>query len=218
MTFNQNYKSNPKSTGNNQLVTSLLASNEEVNKEINYLNTQVFDFEKSFEDIKQFHKNLPSMGEKEYANKKVGVHTQIDDISKVIQNIMQSLNKLDNIYVKDDSINSRLNETKKIINNRVRPKQNEISTIIYQIIEMEKSRQDFTNAPLSQEEKQRFQSLENSELHDSRLESKDIQFNDQIMQARETELLHVQKISSQIKDMTITMNIQAQEQGKVLSK
>lgn len=218
MTFNQNYKLNSKSSGNNQLVTSLLTSDDEVSKEINYLNTQVFDFEKSYEDIKQFHRNLSSMGEKEYSSKKIGVHTQIDEIPQIFQNINQSLSKLDNISVKDYSLNSKLNETLKVINSRVRPKQQEISNLIYQIVDKEKSRKDFTQAPLTQEEKERIQSLDNSELRDSKLETKDIQFNDQIMQARETELLHVQKVSSQIKDMTITMNIQVQEQGKVLSK
>lgn len=217
MTFNQNYKVSSKQ-GNNSLVTSLLTSDDEVMKEINYLNTQVFDFEKSYEDIKQFHRNISSMGEKEYANRKILVHTQIDEIPVIFQNINQSLSKLDNISVKDYSLNSKLNETLKIINSRVRPKQQEISNLIYQIVDKEKSRKDFTNAPLSQEERDRFQSLENSELRDSRLETKDIQFNDQVMQARETELLHVQKVSSQIKEMTISMNIHAQEQGKDLSK
>lgn len=218
MTFNQNYKLNSKNSGNNQLVTSLLTSDEEVSKEINYLNTQVFDFEKGYENIKQFHRNLSSMGEKEYSNKKIEIHSQIDEIPQIFQNINQSLSKLDNITVKDYSLNSKLNETLKVINSRVRPKQQEISNLIYQIVDKEKSRKDFTQAPLSQAEKERIQSLDNSELRDSRLETKDIQFNDQIMQARETELLHVQKVSSQIKDMTITMNIQVQEQGKMLSK
>lgn len=218
MTFNQNYKLNSKNSGNNQLVTSLLTSDEEVGKEINYLNTQVFDFEKGYENIKQFHRNLSSMGEKEYSNKKIEIHSQIDEIPQIFQNINQSLSKLDNITVKDYSLNSKLNETLKVINSRVRPKQQEISNLIYQIVDKEKSRKDFTQAPLSQAEKERIQSLDNSELRDSRLETKDIQFNDQIMQARETELLHVQKVSSQIKDMTITMNIQVQEQGKMLSK
>ncbi len=218
MTFNQNQKSNYKSVGNNQLVTSLLTSDEEVNKEINNLNNQIFDFEKNFEDIKTYNKNLSSMGEKEYSKKKVGVHAEIDQICQIFQNINNSLSKLDNISVKDNSLNSKLNETKKIINNRIRPKQQEISDIILQITDKEKSRSDFTQAPLTQEEKDRFESLNHSGIRDSKLETKDIQFNDQIMLARETELLHVQKVSSQIKEMTINMNTQVQEQGKILSK
>ena len=46
----------------------------------------------------------------------------------------------------------------------------------------------------------------------------EIKFHDEIMKQREADLLHIQKVSSQVKDMTDFMNTNTQEQGKMIGK
>lgn len=220
MTFNTNSRGGAKiyAYNNNNLNSSLITSDDEVSKEVNNLNSLVFDFEKNFEEVKDYHRNLSSMSEKEFARRKVNIHNKIDDLPGLIQGIQSSIIKLENINAQDPSIRMKVSETMKTINNRVKPKQQELSRIVYEITEKEKARSDFTQIPISDQEMERFQSLDNKEKSDSNLMIKDVQFNDQVLNARETELLHIQKVSSQIKEMTSYMNEAVQEQGKVLGK
>ena len=85
------------------------------------------------------------------------------------------------------------------------------------IILKERARKDF-NSSMTEQEMDRFQSLDKQDNSELQFSIKDVQLNEQIMKAREAELLHVQKVSAQIKEMTQYMNQNVNEQGKMLSK
>lgn len=202
----------------NDINSSLINNDEDVKKMINNLNANVFDFDNCYGEIKEYHKNVSGMTEKEFSQKKTNIHNQIDLIPGLIKEINTSILNLENAKVSDSSLQTKVNECMRNVNNRIRPKQQDMSKIIYEITEKEKARSDFNQAPISDKEMERFSSLENKSFRDSNALLSDVQFNDQVMKARETELLHVQKVSNQVKEMTSYMNQAVQDQGKILGK
>ena len=67
MTFNNKNNKVFYSETNGNLNKPLLVRDEEANKLVGDLNSLVFDFEKSFEKLKDYHKKLSSMTEKEFS-------------------------------------------------------------------------------------------------------------------------------------------------------
>jgi len=158
------------------------------------------------------------LSEKEFSRLKVIVHNQIEVLPSIIQEINSKMNILENRSFNEDyNTKSRVTETMKSINNKIRPKQSELSKLINEITQKERARKDF-NSSMTEQEMDRFQSLDKQDHSELQFSIKDVQLNDQIMKAREAELLHVQKVSAQIKEMTQYMNQNVNEQGKMLSK
>ncbi len=213
MTFN---KYNNKTYDFNEVLIN--SEDKGVSTIIDQLNSLAFEFEQKYSDVKEYHKKLTSLSEKEFSRLKVIVHNQIEVLPNIIQEINSKMNILENRSYNDDyNTKIRVTETMKSINNKIRPKQSELSKLIMEITQKEKARRDF-NSSITEQEMDRFQSLEKQEHSELQFSIKDIQLNDQVMKAREAELLHVQKVSAQIKEMTQYMNQNVNEQGKMLSK
>lgn len=213
MTFN---KYNNKTYDFNEVLIN--SEDKGVSTIIDQLNSLAFEFEQKYSDVKEYHKKLTSLSEKEFSRLKVIVHNQIEVLPNIIQEINSKMNILENRSYNDDyNTKIRVSETMKSINNKIRPKQSELSKLIMEITQKEKARRDF-NSSITEQEMDRFQSLEKQEHSELQFSIKDIQLNDQVMKAREAELLHVQKVSAQIKEMTQYMNQNVNEQGKMLSK
>lgn len=71
---------------------------------------------------------------------------------------------------------------------------------------------------LKENDRESFESFQKQELRESKVMVQEIKFHDEIMKQREADLLHIQKVSSQVKDMTDFMNTNTQEQGKMIGK
>jgi hypothetical protein len=217
MTFN-----NQRGKKNSAVNDSLVYSDFEVENKLKKLNITVFELEKVFEDIYEYHKRVSGLSEKEYAHKKIYIHDLIDNVPNSLKDVDRTVVQFENLNVKDYTLQTKINDSLKTINSRLRPKQQNLSKLIYEITEKEKLRNDYNRTPMSEAEYERISSLDNNgskELlfRESKASLKDIEFNDQILKARENELLHVQKVSSQIKEMTNYMNIATQDQGLQLS-
>ena len=218
MTFN-----NQRGKKNSSVNDSLIFSDFEIENKLKKLNITVFELEKVFEDINEYHKRVSGLSERDYAQKKIYIHDLIDNIPSTLKDINSTTIEFDNLNIKDYTLQTKINESLKNINSRIRPKQQNLGKLIYEITEKEKTRNDFNRTPMSEAEYERISSLDNNSsnkqlyFRDSKVSLKDIEFNDQIMKARESELLHVQKVSSQIKEMTNYMNIATQDQGLQLS-
>jgi len=220
MTFNKN---NSKSSRvfDETMVTSLLTSDIECDKEIKELNKIVFDLEKIYEDVKDYNETVSKMKEKDYSNKKIDIHEKIDKIPQTFKQINYSINKLENVNVSDNNLKKKIIDSIRNVNSRVKPKQDEFVRLLDSIVQKEKARADFSNMPVSEKEMERLQSIGSNNkqiLRESDISIKDLQMNEQVVQAREKELLEVQKISSQIKEMAQFMNEKTQEQGKEIGK
>ena len=213
MTFNK--YNNKTYDFNENLINS---EDKSVSNIIDNLNSLAFEFEQKYSDVKEYHKKLNSLSEKEFSRLKVIVHNQIEVMPSIIQVINSKMNILENRSFNEDyNTKSRVTETMKSINNKIRPKQSELSKLINEITQKERARKDF-NSSMTEQEMDRFQSLDKQDHSELQFSIKDVQLNDQIMKAREAELLHVQKVSAQIKEMTQYMNQNVNEQGKMLSK
>jgi hypothetical protein len=213
MTFNK--YNNKTYDFNENLINS---EDKSVSNIIDNLNSLAFEFEQKYSDVKEYHKKLNSLSEKEFSRLKVIVHNQIEVLPSIIQEINSKMNILENRSFNEDyNTKSRVTETMKSINNKIRPKQSELSKLINEITQKERARKDF-NSSMTEQEMDRFQSLDKQDHSELQFSIKDVQLNDQIMKAREAELLHVQKVSAQIKEMTQYMNQNVNEQGKMLSK
>lgn len=213
MTFNK--YNNKTYDFNENLINS---EDKSVSNIIDNLNSLAFEFEQKYSDVKEYHKKLNSLSEKEFSRLKVIVHNQIEVLPGIIQEINSKMNILENRSFNEDyNTKSRVTETMKSINNKIRPKQSELSKLINEITQKERARKDF-NSSMTEQEMDRFQSLDKQDHSELQFSIKDVQLNDQIMKAREAELLHVQKVSAQIKEMTQYMNQNVNEQGKMLSK
>lgn len=213
MTFNK--YNNKTYDFNENLINS---EDKSVSNIIDNLNSLAFEFEQKYSDVKEYHKKLNSLSEKEFSRLKVIVHNQIEVLPSIIQEINSKMNILENRSFNEDyNTKSRVTETMKSINNKIRPKQSELSKLINEITQKERARKDF-NSSMTEQEMDRFQSLDKQDHSELQFSIKDVQLNEQIMKAREAELLHVQKVSAQIKEMTQYMNQNVNEQGKMLSK
>ena len=143
------------------------------------------------------------------------IHSQIDNIPYLTKDINQTITRIENIDVSDYTLKSKITELIRNCNNRIAPRQNELSNIISSIVDKEKSRKDFAFSQPSDKELEKFESLGKKSFRDSMV--KDVEFSQQILDAREEELRNIQKVSAQVKDMAVAMNLQVQEQGKALS-
>lgn len=220
MTWNANNKKNNK-VYEGSLITPLLTSDAECEKEIKELNSTVFEFEKTFEDVKKYHEDVAKMSEKDYSNKRFEIHQKIQQhIPEMIRKINSSISKLENVKITDEGLKRKVYDSLKNVNLRIKPKQDDFSRILNEIVQKEKDRSDFSQGPISEKEMERY-SIESNrqiQLRESDMSVKDLEFNEQIMKTRENELLEVQKVSAQIKDMTLFMQVKVDEQGKMIGK
>jgi hypothetical protein len=139
---------------------------------------------------------------------------------------------------KDDSLKKRVFDQINIINEKLEPKQNELSTLINKIIETEsKAAKRLSNvnpedlAKLQNQSGNSFNSDTNlnteedekkfpnrGSFRESKLFVQDIQSNMDFLQKRQEELEEIKKISGQVKEITVAMKEEVKTQGEKLNQ
>ena len=229
MTFNKSRVNNLNYSLNS--INSVSVEDEEAKRCLNNLQQLFIDFEKSYEVLKDYNKRLPSLTEREYIKRSHEIHGVISSIKQFLYDINYNLTKLESFSISDYNLKNNVFESIKIVNKKIKPKQDELSNIINEITKKEEKKNESLGVSLASRKTMqidlRKKSYENSndnnyqlkeQLINVDLEIKDIEFTEQILAQRNQELKDIQKVSAQVKDMTFHLQTSVQEQGEKLSK
>lgn len=227
MTFNN--PNNKKTRDSYSMISySTNSSDNEANKYINQLQQIFHDFDCSFEELKEYNKKMSTYSEKDYLTRSGSMHEKINGVHGLLKNINNILQRLESIEIYDVSIRNKAIESTRLVNSRIRPKQEELSNLINEISKKEKARNEalvmsmrsMSNSVQSSKRQSDAERLPSMQIQykESLIDMKDLAFNEQINAERETELKNLQIVSNQIKDMSLFMTVKVKEQGTALSK
>lgn len=222
MTFNSFAKSNR--TG----VQSTSFTDSEALKLINEIEVNYVDYEKNFDTLKQYNKTISSLSDKEYLKVASENRLVVEKIKKEIASMIRCTERLGELDIVDSNLKGRALECLKTVTNKVRPRQSDLEQIVGEINKKEKIKNESisialeNNTGLPNYDKRgsamstgSYQNQVN--LRESLIEVKDIEFNQQLMNHREKELIEIQKASAQVKDLTKLMGVQVEEQGQLIN-
>lgn len=249
MTFNsKNYKKNSFLYNSNKFGSdnSINQPELEADRLINELKILFLEFNKEYDILKDYDKKLESLTETEYVKRSQIAHYTIESIHKNLKEINNIIIRFETLQIEDKELKSKLIENMKIVNNKIRPKQEDLSNLIFNITKKEKAKNDHlvmslksrTNSTLNNPKSNTTGSLFSNnavklsnvdsnklnldqqllEMHNEPLiYAKDIAFIEQLSKERESDLKHIQTVSGQIKDMSLFMNDKVKTQGNLLS-
>ncbi len=197
----------------------LLTDEDEANNYIKLLQQNYLDFTKAYLSLKEYDSNLIGiyydLNEKEYLIKSKEIHHVIDSILKYLKEINTLLIKLENTDVRDSRVKTKCNDSIKSINKAIRPKQEEISKIIQDISIKEKEK-DVRIKGSTYDSDTSSNISTKIEINDVSVISEGV-INDDL-ENREEELVHIQKVSNQVKEMAIFVNHCINDQTSKLGK
>ena len=174
------------------------------------LSNWIIELENIYNEIKAYHKNVQGLSGKDFSKQRVTIRDQIDTLPKLLQDINLSVVKLEKAKV-DGDLQTSINEQMKIINNRVRPKQEELEKLIIEINSKEKNRGDYNSTSYNDANQNELELTEKNLAKQNPIN--DIKFQKAVIDSREKDLSEVHKVSSQVKDITIAMNETLIQQG-----
>ena len=148
------------------------------------------------------------------------------EILKAIDNLIVNLQQAN---FKDLNLKNKVNEQVKIINERLRPKQQELSNKLNSIVDKEGnlarkiSKVGFEHIIMNYDAKDRMDTNSNSEtepqrrnkgsFRESRLVVQELVDNSEYLRKRQEELEDIKKISSQVKEITQVMVVEVNNQS-----
>jgi hypothetical protein len=148
------------------------------------------------------------------------------EILKAIDNLIENLQQAN---FKDLNLKNKVNEQVKIINERLRPKQQELSNKLNSIVDKEGnlarriSRVGFEHIIMNYDAKDRIETDSNLEtepqrrnkgsFRESRLVVQELVDNSEYLRKRQEELEDIKRISSQVKDITQVMVVEVNNQS-----
>ena len=206
--------------------------NEDNSKQIlNSLQEAFIKFEKNYDSLNDYNKRLPSLTEKEYLKRSLEAHSLVSEIKTNLSDINNYLGKLESMVITDKSLQESLSEIMKTINKKIQPKQNNLDSLIKDILNKEgdknlslgvslKSRISLQHENSFQNNKEPIRDKELNEqlLIKGNIEIKDLEFTEQVLNDRKAELEEIQKISAQMRELTHNMQDNVYAQGEKLSK
>ena len=144
MTFNVNSKRN-----NNLYSSTKFGSDSndsspdnDASKLINELQVLFLDFDKAFVSLKDYNKKLDSLTETEYIKRSQTMHSTIESVHNNLKEINKIMIKFESINIEDPTLKSKSIESMRMVNNKIRPKQEELSNLINDITKKEKAKND----------------------------------------------------------------------------
>lgn len=219
MTFNSNAKQNRVG------VQSTSFTDSEALKIINEIEVNYVDYERNYDNLKNYNKDLSSMSDKEYLKVAPEYRSVVDKIKKEVASMVKCTERLSELDIVDSNLKGRSLECLKTVTNKVRPRQIELDQILNEISKKERIKNDSISVALESNTKgynldKRDSALSNGSyqnqinLRESLIEVKDIEFNQLLQSQREKELIEIQKASAQVKDLTKLMGVQVEQQGQ----
>lgn len=194
-----------------------------------------FDYEKLAEKIKGYEKKIHCLNNENSTNDIDSIKSDINSIESIYKQIITLITKLKETDTSEYNIKSKSLECFKTVNNKIRPKHEDIKMVIKNILnvikpnDMKKQTQttkkysfiktsEGSRSGNELSSKLTFQAITDEPLLSQNLILvRDNSFNNEIMNQREVELREIQKVSSQVKAMTTEMNKSTQNQGKLLN-
>ncbi len=217
--------------GNSLIKINSYNANEDNSKQIlNSLQEAFIKFERNYDSLSDYNKRLPSLTEKEYLKRSLEAHSLVTEIKTNLSDINHYLGKLESMVISDKSLQESLSEIMKTINKKIQPKQNNLDSIITDILKKEADKNQSLGVSLQsrislqqENESQLRESIKDKDLNEqllikANIEIKDLEFTEQVLNDRKAELEEIQKISAQMKDLTHHMQDNVYKQGEKLSK
>jgi hypothetical protein len=194
---------------------------ETINNQTDLLQEKFLEFNKTFEEIKDFNTRLNKLSLKEYIKQKADIHHKITSTPVLISNINSIISTLTSTEIKEPKIKSRVQEKIKIVDEKIIEKNKELARIMNEIVEKESNLFSFKG-----EEQFNYDSSKESlsdnpseiEIRESKIILKDVKDNKEYLENREKELEEIKKVSGQVMSMTVAMSAEAQKQGVALGK
>lgn len=216
MTFNSNAKPNRIIVQAKVNIGDAEASELISQIEVNYI-----DYERNLAYLKEYEKGITTMSQKEYLRSHSETKNAIENIKKEIVLMISNTEKLSQIEIFDSYLKSKSLECLKTVSNKVRPRQTHLEHILNEIIKKEHAKNETIKTEVMKESANRERTGSNPQnqiyLKESLIEVKDLEFNKQLLNEREKELIELQMASAQIREITKYMGIKVVEQGTIIN-
>jgi len=200
----------------------------------NSLQNKFLEFIRYYDDITEYERKLANFTRKDYDRVKDDIHRKIQSMPEILKNINEISSTLRETQYQDLALKSKSGEQIRIIDEKIRPKREELSNLINRIVEKENrvakklsgvNPEDVFSATQTMNSfnsnNDRNDSLIRTETKrdsflDSKLVIQDVQNNQEYLKKRQDALEEIKKISSQVKDITIAMHTEVEKQGENL--
>ena len=183
------------------------------------------EFIKSFVILKQYNKELLIMSEDKYLEQLQIIHPLIESTLQNIRDMSTLIIKLETSEINDTKLKIKIIELNKQYNNKIKPKQTEVSIILKEIAYKEKTKYEsasefFIKKDLEIEiiKKDDLDSQYKESLLNMKSAFNDTALIESILIEKRKELENIEKVSRQVKEITDYMGIQVKESGETLSK
>lgn len=187
-------------------------------------NAILSEFNKSYLILKQYNKDLLIMNEDKYLEQLQIVHPLIESTIQNIKDMSALILSLETSEINDTKMKIKFIELNKQYNNKIKPKQTEVSIILKEIAYKEKTKfesaSEFFIKKDYEIEKNKKGDLD-SQYKESLLNMKtalnDTAFIESILIEKRKELENIEKISRQVKEITDFMGVKVKESDNILN-
>lgn len=105
---------------------------------MNSLQEKFLEFNKNYENIKDFNIRLDKMSMKEYVRVKPEMHLKISSIPVILNDINSITNRITSSEIKDIRLRNNAYEKMKIVEEKIISKNNELNKMMNDIVEKER--------------------------------------------------------------------------------
>ena len=189
---------------------------ETISNQTDLLQEKFLEFNKNFEEIKDFNNRLNRLTLKDYMKQKAEIHQKISSTPVLISNINSLITTLTSTDIREPKLKSRVIEKIKIVDGKIIEKNKELAKIMDEIVEKESNLFSFKG-----EEQYNYESSGESlsdnpseiQIRESQIILKDVRDNKDYIEKREKELEEIKKVSGQVMSMTVAMSAETQKQA-----
>lgn len=189
---------------------------ETINNQTDLLQEKFLEFNKNFEEIKDFNNRLDKLTLKDYMKQKAEIHQKINSTPILISNINSLITTLTSTDIREPKLKSRVIEKIKIVDGKIIEKNKELAKIMDEIVEKESNLFSFKGEEQYNYESSRESLSDNPseiEIRESQIILKDVRDNKEYLEKREKELEDIKKVSGQVMSMTVAMSAETQKQA-----
>jgi hypothetical protein len=189
---------------------------ETISNQTDLLQEKFLEFNKNFEEIKDFNNRLNKLTLTDYMKQKAEIHQKISSTPVLISNINSLITTLTSTDIREPKLKSRVIEKIKIVDGKIIEKNKELAKIMDEIVEKESNLFSF-----KAEEQFNYESSGESlsdnpseiQIRESQIILKDVRDNKDYIEKREKELEEIKKVSGQVMSMTVAMSAETQKQA-----
>lgn len=189
---------------------------ETISNQTDLLQEKFLEFNKNFEEIKDFNNRLNKLTLKDYMKQKAEIHQKINSTPVLISNINSLITTLTSTDIREPKLKSRVIEKIKIVDGKIIEKNKELAKIMDEIVEKESNLFSFKGEEQYNYESSRESLSDNPseiEIRESQIILKDVRDNKEYIEKREKELEDIKKVSGQVMSMTVAMSAETQKQA-----